>query len=169
VCSRDFQLCVLLTQGYPPSVQTIGYFVPVEEWERYQKGQHKGFSQYLIGQKGETLSAEKFTDFKRYVHSQQGNIADHTKLATVFESRGQVSLGIVDETSDSISIGAVLKLTETALKRDLQTAAINVVLQIKGESLSLYVYDSVKDANDTDRVKELAKRWVQCIRTQNSK
>jgi len=51
----------------------------------------------------------------------------------------------------------------------LQTAAINVALQINGESLSLYVYDSVKDANDTDRVKELAKRWVQCIRMQNSK
>ena len=62
-----------------------------------------------------------------------------------------------------------MKLTETALKRDLQTAAINVVLQIQGESLSLYIYDSVKDANDTDRVKELAKYWVQCIRMQNSK
>src|SRR5439155_10325479 len=74
VCSRDFQLCVMLTEGYPPSVQTIGYFVPVEEWERYQKGQHKGFSRYLIAQKGETLSAESFADFKRYVHSQQGNI-----------------------------------------------------------------------------------------------
>jgi hypothetical protein len=80
-----------------------------------------------------------------------------------------VSLGIVDETSDSISIGTVAKLTEPALKRDVQTAAINIALQIKGESLSLYVYDSAKDANDTDRVKELAKRWVQCIRKQNSK
>jgi len=80
-----------------------------------------------------------------------------------------VSLGIVDETPDSISIGTVMKLTETALKRDLQTAAINVVLQIQGESLSLYIYDSVKDANDTDRVKELAKYWVQSIRMQNSK
>jgi hypothetical protein len=126
VCSRDFQLCVMLTEGYPPSVQTIGYFVPVEEWERYQKGRHKGFSRYLIAQKGETLSAESFADFKRYVHSQQGNIADHTKLATVFESHGSVSLGIIDETPDSISIGTVLKLTETALERDLQTAAINV-------------------------------------------
>jgi hypothetical protein len=33
----------MLTQGYPPTVQTIGYFVSVEEWKRYQKGQHKGF------------------------------------------------------------------------------------------------------------------------------
>jgi hypothetical protein len=159
----------MLTQGYPPSVQTIGYFVPVEEWERYQKGQHKGFSRYLIAQKGRTLSTEDFAEFKHYVHSQQGNIPDHTKLAALFESRGQVSLGIVDESPDSISIGTVLKLTETALKRDLVTAAVNVALQIKGESLSLYAYDSAKDANDTDRVKELARRWVRCIRKQNSK
>lgn len=169
VCSRDFQLCVMLTQGYPPSVQTIGYFVPVEDWERYQKGQHKGFSRYLIAQKGRTLSKEEFAEFKQYVHSQQGNISDHTKLASLFESRGQVSLGIVDETSDSISIGSVVKLTETALKRKLQTAAINIVLQIKGESLSLYVYDDAKGVNDTERVKDLAKRWIQCIRNQNSK
>ena len=52
VCSRDFQLCVMLTQGYPPSVQTIAYFVPIEEWDRYQKSEHKGFSRYLIAQKG---------------------------------------------------------------------------------------------------------------------
>lgn len=169
VCSRDFRLCVMLTQGFPPSVQTIGYFVPVEEWGRYQTGQHKGFGRYLIAQKARTLSAEDFAEFKRYVHSQNGNIPDHTKLASLLESHGQVSLGIVDETSDSISIGTVAKLTEPALKRDVQTAAINIALQIKGESLSLYVYDSAKDANDTGRVKELAKRWVQCIRKQNFK
>jgi hypothetical protein len=160
---------LMLTQGYPPSVQTIGYFVPTEEWEKYQKGQHKGFSRYLIAQKGRTLSTEEFADFKQYVHSQQGNIPDHSNLATLFESRGQVSLGIVDETPDSISVGTVVKLTEKALKRDLQTAAINIALQIKDESLSLYVYDDAKSVNDTERVKDLAKRWIQCIRKQNSK
>ncbi len=87
VCSRDFQLCVLLTEGYPPSVQTLGYFVPSEEWERYQKGQHKGFSRYLIAQKGEPLSAEKFADFKRYVHSQQGDIADRRFSSRVVACR----------------------------------------------------------------------------------
>ena len=115
VCSRDFQLCVMLTQGFPPSVQTIGYFVPVEEWERYQTGQHKGFSRYLIAQKARTLSAEDFAGFKRYVHSQNGNIPDHTKLASLLESHGQVSLGIVDETSDSISIGTLARLTSQLL------------------------------------------------------
>jgi hypothetical protein len=129
----------------------------------------QGFSRYLIAQKGEALSAEKFADFKRYVHSQQGDIADHTKLATLFERQGRVSLGVIDETEDSISIGTVLELTETAIKHDVLLAGINIALQLKGESLSLYVYDTVKSVNDTDRVKELAKRWVRCIRKQNSK
>jgi hypothetical protein len=63
----------------------------------------------------------------------------------------------------------VVELTEKALKRDVQTAAINIALQIKDESLSLYVYYDAKGVNDIQRVKDLAKRWVQCIRKQNSK
>jgi hypothetical protein len=168
VCSRDFRLCVMLTEAYPPSVQTIGYFVPSEEWQRYQKGKHKGFSRYLIAQKGETLSAEKFADFKRYVHAKQGNIADHTDLAALFEHHERVSLGIINETEDSISFGTILKLTETAIKRDELFAAINIALQLKGESVSLYVFDTVKNPNDTDRIKGLAKRWLQCIKARNS-
>ena len=61
-----------------------------------------------------------------------------------------------------------MKLTETALNRDVLLAAINIVLQLKGESLSLYVYDTVRNPNDTDRVKALAKRWSQCVRERNS-
>ena len=159
----------MLTQGYPASVQTIAYFVPAEQWQFYEKGEHKGFNPYLIAQKAPALSTEDFAEFKRYVHSQQGNIPDHTKLATIFESHGQVSLGIIDETPDSIWIGSLAKLTETASKRDQLLAAINVALQIKGESLSLYVYDNIKDANDTDRIKQLTRHWVECIKSQNSK
>ena len=159
----------MLTEGYPPSVQTIGYFVPSDEWKQYQKGQHKGFSRYLIAQRVETWPAKKFSDFKRFARSQQGNIADHTNLATLFELHGRVSLGIVDETEDSISSGTILKLSEPDIKRDLLLAAINIVLQLKGETLSLYVYDTVKGVDDTDRIKGLAKHWLQCIRIRNSK
>jgi hypothetical protein len=169
VCSRDFQLCVMLTVGYPPSIQTIGYFVLSEEWQQYQKGKHNGFSRYLIAQRGETMSAEEFAGFKRYVHSQQGDIADHTDLAALFESHGRISLGVTGETEDSISVGTILKLTETAIKRDELIAAINISLQLKNETLSLYVFDTVKSVKDTDRIKDLAKRWLRCIRAQNSK
>lgn len=113
VCSRDVQLCVSLTQGYPPSTQTIGYFVPDAEWQDHQKGKHEGFSRYLIAQRGRTLSSDQFVDFKRYVHSQQGDVEDHTKLPSVFESQGRISLGVVDEAEDMIAFGAILKLTQT--------------------------------------------------------
>jgi hypothetical protein len=150
----------MLTESYPPSIQTIGYFVLSEEWQQYQKGKHNGFSRYLIAQRGETMSAEDFAGFKRYVHSRQGDIADHTDLATLFESHGRISLGVTDETEDSISAGTSLKLTETAIKRDELLVVISIGLQLKSETLSLYVYDTVKSASDTDKIKDLAKRWL---------
>jgi len=134
VCSRDFQLCVSLTQGYPPSTQTIGYFVSDAEWQDYQKGKPEGFGRYLIAQRGRTLSSDQFVDFKRYVRSQQGDIEDHTKLPSVFESQGHVSLGVVDEAEDMIAMGAILKLTQTnpPPERTYMLASINIVLELKG-------------------------------------
>jgi hypothetical protein len=152
-----------------PTQCSIGYFVPNEEWQRYQDGKHKGISRYLIAQRGRTLSKEEFADFKRYVHSQQGSIADHTDLPSVFESRGHVPLGVTDEAEDSISFGAILKLSpreKKTGKADL-LASINIVLQLKGESLSLYVFDSIKDLRDTERIKDIAKRWLRCVREQS--
>ena len=166
VCSRDAELCDTLTKGYPPSVQTIGYFVPAEEWQRYQKD-HTGFSHYLIAQKGRTLSSDEFADFKEHVRSQQGKLEDHTKLVETFKLRGQASLGVIDEGEDFISFGTVLALSEPAAKQEHLLAAINIVFQLKGETLSLYVYDTVKSVEDTERIKGLAKQWLQCIRSQN--
>jgi hypothetical protein len=36
--------------------------------------------------------------------------------------------------------------------------------KLKTKSLFLYVYDDAKGVNETERVKDIAKRWVQCIR-----
>ena len=171
VCSRDFQLCVALTLGYPPSVETIGYFVPNAQWQAYKTGKLKGFSRYLIAQRsGRTLSSEEFTDFKRYVHAQQGAVADHSKVPSFFEVQGRMPLGIVDETEDSISYGTVVKLEKKDQSEHSSelVGAINIAFQLKGESLSLYVFDVVKDPNDVTKIKALAKQWLQCIRHQNT-
>ena len=166
VCSRDVALCALLSKGYPPSVQTIGYFVLPEEWQRYQK-EHLGFSRYLIAQKGKTLSTDEFAGLKDYIRSQQGRIEDHTKLVDTFNLRGQAFLGVIDEGDDFISSGTVLAMSEPAAKQEHLLAAINIALQLKGESLSLYIYDTVKDVDDTERIKGIAKQWLQCIRSRN--
>jgi hypothetical protein len=94
ICSQDFQLCVMLTQGYPPSVQTIGYFVLDDEWQRYKQKKQKGFSQYLIAQRGRTLSREEFAEFKQYIRSQHAQVMDHTELPSTLELRGRVTLGV---------------------------------------------------------------------------
>lgn len=46
-------------------------------------------------------------------------------------------------------------------------ASINIVLELKGETLVLYVFDTVKRLDDTGRIKDMAKRWLQCIRDRN--
>ncbi len=157
--------------GYPSSVQTIAYFVPNAEWQKYKEGNHKGCSRYLIAQRAvRTLSSEEFGDLKHYVRSQQGTVADRSKSPSLFELRGRVPLGVLDESEDSISYGTILKLEQKNQSEHGSelVAAINVAVQLKGESLSLYVYDVVKDVRDIARVKALAKHWLQCIRNQNT-
>ncbi len=169
VCSRDFQLCVKLTQGYPPSVKTIGYFVPTEEWRRYQKGDKSGFSRYLIGQRATTMSDSEFEGFKQYIHSQQGSMPDHTKAPATLELEERVPLGIVHETADSISFGAVTRFQSTGsgVLSPLWLGSINIALQLKGETLCLYAFDTLKTPADTDGLKSLAGRWLGCIRARN--
>ena len=169
VCSRGFQLCVALTQGYPPSVKTIGYFVPADEWQRYQKGDKSGFSRYLIAQRATTMSDSEFAGFKQYIHAQQGNIADHTNAPATLELQERMPLGIVDEAADSISFGAVMRFMPTGSGplAPFWLGSVNIVLQLKGETLCLYAFDTLKAPTDTENVKTLAKRWLSCIRARN--
>ncbi len=143
VCSRDAALCDLVTRGYPQSVQTIGYFVPAEEWLRYQKRELRGFSRYLIGQRGRTLSAKDFSDFKSYVHEKQGDIPDHTELPKHLKDFGQVPLGITGETDDSLSMGMLMNLGP-ADGSQLVLASINIALQLKGWFTPISTDGSVK-------------------------
>lgn len=92
---------------------------------------------------------------------------DHTESARVFELQNRVSLGVIDENNDSISFGVILKTKAPDEQISRLTASINVALQLKGESLSLYVFDGIKDLKDTNRIKSLANEWLGCIRDRN--
>jgi hypothetical protein len=169
VCSSDFQLCVALTQGYPPSVKTICYFVPVEEWQHYQKGERSGFSRYLIGQRATTMSQTEFVDFKHYIHEQDAGLLDHTKAPATLELQERMPLGIIEETDDSISFGAAMRFSPagTGMLAQVWVGSINIILQLKGETLCLYAFDKLKTPDETDSVQTLAKRWLNCIRARN--
>jgi hypothetical protein len=160
---------MMLTLGYPASVQTIGYFVRNEEWQQCKEGKHEPcrFTRYLIAQRGRDLSSEEFLDLKRYIRSNQGNVLDHTESTRAFELENRVSLGVIDENSDSILFGAILKTKAPDEQKSRLTASINVALQLNGESLSLYVFDAIKDLKDTHRIKSLANEWLKCIRDRN--
>ncbi len=169
VCSQDFQLCVKLTQGYPRSVTTIGYFVPREEWEQYRKGERSGFSRYLIGQRAATMSDSEFAGFKQYVYSQQADIPDHTNAPATLELQDHIPLGIVDETKDSISFGMAMRFqpTDSGVLAPVWLGSINIALQLKGETLTLYAFDTLETSTATAGLKSLAARWLKCMRARN--
>ncbi len=115
------------------------------------------------------MSESEFDGFRQYLHSQQGTMSDHTKAPATFELQEQVPLGIVDETADTISFGAVMRLrpTGSAVMAPLWLGSINIVLQLKGETLTLYAFDTLQSPSDTEYLKSLASRWLSCIRERN--
>ena len=105
------------------------------------------------------LVERKVRGFQAYARSQQGTVADHSESPSLFELKWRVPLGVVEESADSISYGTVLKLEHKnqSERASELLAAINIALQLKDESLSLYVFDVVKDLRDVAKTKALAK------------
>jgi Glycine transporter len=111
VCAEDKALCRLLTAGYPPTTFTLAYLVLPTEWSEYQNNRAKPphFTRYLIAQHAGSLSPEGLPRLKEYLRSNGGQIPDHTQLPALLASQGRVTLGITDESPDSISFGVVMR------------------------------------------------------------
>jgi hypothetical protein len=169
VCSLDAALCDLLTRGYPPSVTTIAYFVTDQDWQLHLRGSLKGFSRYLIGQRGHSWSREEFLEFKNRVRSNQGKVPDHTDLPAVVESVGRASLGVTAESADSISFGVIMKLapSDGTMSGPFYLASVNTALEINGETLSLYAFARANNANDGAVAQALMAQWLACIDARN--
>jgi hypothetical protein len=171
ICSRDKALCRTLTAGYPASVNTLGYFVTAGEWEAYKGKRLAGFTRYLIAQLAGTMSPEDLPGFKSYIHSQQGDVPDHTRLPETLKGAGRSSLGVFDETADSISFGTIMKL-QTAVPgpwRDAWLASTNSALVAKRRVLSLYAFAEVRRSEEVEEVKEMTKSWLRCLRKANDR
>jgi hypothetical protein len=167
VCAEDAALCKTLTSGYPPTVSTLAYFVLPGEWKA-AKAKPRGFSRYLIAQLAGSMSPDKLPGFKQYLHSQQGQVPDHTALPTVLASRGRVPLGIVGETPDSVSFGTVMKLeSNRPSSPEFALASINSAIIVRDRVLSLYAFDEVKDFEAVEPLKKLSDEWLTCLRKNN--
>ena len=157
----------MLTNGYPPSVTTLAYFVSGPEWQAYRQSPPRGFTRYLIPQLARSMSSADLRGFKQYLHAQQGSIPDHTKLPSVFESEGRVPLGIFDEKDSSISFGTIMKLRQRFTGSDEASVATNTMVVVKGSVLSLYVYREFGTAADVDSTEQLTKDWLTCLHRAN--
>ena len=164
-CSRNTMLCDVLTRSYPSGITTLGYFVTEDDWARFLETQELGFRVYLIAQTSGRKSDEEFEQLKNYVKAQQGQLPDNTELPSFIEKHGQASLGILSETDDSIAFGTVMQLATAQGASTL--AASNVALQLPSHSLILYVYHNYEGPSDIDKLRELTRRWSDCLRSQN--
>jgi hypothetical protein len=169
ICAKDAALCHTLTEGYPPSVKTLGYFVTTDEWERFQKGPRIGFSTYLIAQHATSMRQSEFADFKTYLRCQQGVTPDHTELPRVLESKGRVEFGIFEDGEDVIASGIVMHTATRSpgAVQKVSLAATNAMMVIKGQMFSLYVFVDYSSDADIGRVKGLTHEWVECLRGKN--
>lgn len=174
-CSRDELMCYLLTTQFSQSVQTIGVFVDKDELERSREGGILRFSRYLIAQRGDTLSPENFEELKDSIR--QGRSAKPESLSSdPLQLKEIISLGVVAETTDMIAWGILGRFTpptdEGLLKR-LTMVSIQAVWQFAGESLSLHAREEwmfpMDGGSEPDgkSLKDLAERWIQCIKANN--
>jgi hypothetical protein len=166
VCSQDTALCQRLTSGYPPSVATRGYFVPTEDWASFQRGESRGFRQYLIAQEAISMTANDFPALKAHLARQQGNVPDNTRLPAELEAAGRATLGIFDETDRSISFGVVMRARAAGAAPDAPELALvgtNTAAVIGGVVLSLYVFRTYTGAPDIRAAQDLTKQWLSCL------
>jgi hypothetical protein len=169
ICAKDPVLCRTLTEGYPPSVKTLGYFVTTSEWERFEKGPRIGFTKYLIAQHATSMRQSEFADFKTYLRSQQGVTPDHTELPRVLESKGRVEFGIFEDGEDVIASGIVMHTATRSpgAVQSVSLAATNAMMVLKEQVFSLYVFVGYSSDADIGRVKVLTHEWVECLRSKN--
>jgi hypothetical protein len=168
VCSQDAALCHRLTAGYPPSVLTLGYFVPVDEWAAFRRGETLGFRQYLIAQLATATAPDDLPGLKARLRAQQGDAPDHTQLPAVFESAGRATLGIFDETDRSVSFGVVMRLRPAGATPgvpELTLVATNTLLALGDRVLSLYVYREYGGPPDVAAAERLTREWLACLTT----
>jgi hypothetical protein len=167
ILSKDALLAHRLTNGYPSSVRTLAYFVPLSEWEDFQKQKTIGFKHYFIFQLARNMSPDGLAGFKDYIKTKQGNMPDHSDLPRMYKLQGHVSLGVFDETDDSISFENLVKLEFVPLKEPIDMVAANSAIRMNKFVFSVYFYQSYHDDKDVEAVKKLTHDWVRAVEAKN--
>jgi hypothetical protein len=91
-------------------------------------------------------------------------------LPGTLKSQGRVSLGVIEDSSDSITFGAIMK-TQAASSPDQEfvLVALNAAMVVGPLVLSLYSFRDYQGMVDVEAAKQLTKTWLQCMRSSNRK
>ena len=113
------------------------------------------------------MTTAEMDRLKSDIRTKQGKPTDHSRPPKEFEVQDQVSLGVLDETADSISFGGLVRLeTEDPRARSFAMASVNTALQERGESSSLYATLKVEKP-DIAELRAFSKQWLSCLRDAN--
>jgi hypothetical protein len=168
VLSKDPLIARRLTNGYPSSVRTLAYFVPLSEWESFQSKRAIGFEHYFIFQLAGHMSPDDLSGFKNHIKAKQGNMPDHSDLPRMLKSQGRVSLGGFDETEDSISFGILMNQKIDLLEKPADLVVANSAIRLNKFMFSVYFYQSYRGEKDIEAVKKLTCDWVRAVGTSNT-
>lgn len=163
-CSQEESLCDELSARYPPIVRTVGYFWLSAEWAAHRSGRQIAPSRYLIAQIS-SRPADAFGDLKKFTRDRAGAVPDRSRAPELSGKLEKVNLGILDETDDSITIGATLKPHSNAADALLPPQVMtNTALLTNGHVLILYVHQVFSDQPDVGAIKRLTAQWLACLR-----
>ncbi len=163
VCTKDEQLCHELTSGYPPTVTTIGYFVPADKWAAHNRGEHPRLGRLLVAQETST-GEDAFPALKEVLRERQGRIPDHSPVIPRLEHVERVDLGVLDEGADFISMGVIINAQVPGLAAVGPQVAINTAFVDRGHVLSLYTHCDFAGPRDEEECRQLTTEWLGCLR-----
>lgn len=165
ICAQDAALCVRLTSGFSKDTNTIGYFVPAEEWKRYQAGDHSKFRRTLIAQWAESTQPSRFPVLKKFIRSQHGKEKSESQEALVWHPSGKADIPVFEDSKDVIAAGVLVKQKQAGPDApETVLASVNIAMVKNTRTLSLYVITDVTASPSAEPAKALGREWIRCLR-----
>jgi hypothetical protein len=166
-CWVDSRLCTEPVPGRPEGHKMLGFFLTSGDWARHRRRQELDLGTYLIAQSTATPAAE-FPDLREILRQRGQDAVDISALPASFQPQTMVSVGVVDESADSISSGV---LFGSAFSRRRSAAApevsINTAFMLGSRVLSLHVNHAYSGRSDVDAARQLTAAWLECLRKAN--
>jgi hypothetical protein len=164
VCEKEHEFCAELAAEYPPDVTTLGVFAPADNWAARQRGEHISMGRALIAQVTSSSDSE-FPALKKFLRGRAGRFPDSSRLTEPLSDGGKLDLGVLDEGSDFISPGVIIKARRASLGLSPgPRVAINSVIAARGRIFSLYTFCAFSEQQDVDRCRRLTTEWLACLR-----